>query len=133
MARHGAPAPRGARDRGAQRRAGLVAALDAGGFDRHSFLCGQSGSGKTYSMGVILERLLLETSLRIVVLDPNSDYVKLPSSERAPGAPTPSASGPSPTRSRCDRPTRTRRPLRDPSSPARGGRPRRPAPARSRG
>jgi DNA helicase HerA-like ATPase len=56
---------------------GLVAALDAGGFSRHSFLCGQSGSGKTYSMGVILERLLLETSLRIVILDPNSDYVRL--------------------------------------------------------
>jgi uncharacterized protein len=52
-------------------------ALDAGGFDRHTFLCGQSGSGKTYSLGVILEQLLLETSLRVIVLDPNSDYVRL--------------------------------------------------------
>ena len=51
--------------------------LDAGGFDRHSLLCGQSGSGKTYSLGVMLEQLLLETSLRIVVLDPNSDFVRL--------------------------------------------------------
>ena len=51
--------------------------LDAGGFDRHTFLCGQSGSGKTYSLGVMLEQLLLETSLRIVVLDPNSDFVRL--------------------------------------------------------
>jgi DNA helicase HerA-like ATPase len=51
--------------------------LDAGGFDRHTFLCGQSGSGKTYSLGVVLERLLLETSLRVVVLDPNSDFVRL--------------------------------------------------------
>ena len=51
--------------------------LDAGGFDRHSFLCGQSGSGKTYSLGVILEQLLLETTLRVVVLDPNSDFVAL--------------------------------------------------------
>ena len=49
--------------------------LDAGGFDRHTFLCGQSGSGKTYSLGVMLEQLLLETSLRVVVLDPNSDFV----------------------------------------------------------
>ncbi len=57
---------------------GLTARLDASGFDRHSFLCGQSGSGKTYSMGVVLEQLLLETELRIVVLDPNSDYVRLP-------------------------------------------------------
>ena len=56
---------------------GVPARLDAGGFDRHTFLCGQSGSGKTYSLGVILERLLLETSLRIVVLDPNSDFVKI--------------------------------------------------------
>ena len=56
---------------------GLVHALDAGGFDRHTFLCGQSGSGKTYALGVLLERLLLSTSLRIVVLDPNSDYVRL--------------------------------------------------------
>jgi uncharacterized protein len=56
---------------------GVDFALDAGGFDRHTFLCGQSGSGKTYSLGVILERLLLETSLRVVILDPNSDYVRL--------------------------------------------------------
>jgi DNA helicase HerA-like ATPase len=40
-------------------------------------MCGQSGSGKTYSLGVLLERLLMETSLRVVVLDPNSDYVHL--------------------------------------------------------
>jgi DNA helicase HerA-like ATPase len=56
---------------------GVPCALDAGGFDRHTFLCGQSGSGKTYSLGVVLERLLLETSLRIVVLDPNSDFARL--------------------------------------------------------
>jgi uncharacterized protein len=52
--------------------------LDAGGFDRHTFLCGQSGSGKSYSLGLILERLLLETDLRIVILDPNSDLARLP-------------------------------------------------------
>ena len=52
-------------------------ALDAGGFDRHTFLCGQSGSGKTYALGTILERLLVQTSLRIVILDPNSDFVRL--------------------------------------------------------
>lgn len=56
---------------------GVAHELDAGGFDRHTFLCGQSGSGKTYSLGVILERLLVETSLRMVVLDPNSDFVHL--------------------------------------------------------
>jgi hypothetical protein len=30
---------------------GVPATLDAGGFNRHTFLCGQSGSGKTYSLG----------------------------------------------------------------------------------
>ena len=56
---------------------GVPFSLDAGGFGRHTFLCGQSGSGKTYSLGVVLEQLLLETDLRIVVLDPNSDFVRL--------------------------------------------------------
>jgi DNA helicase HerA-like ATPase len=56
---------------------GVPVELDGGGFGRHTFLCGQSGSGKTYSLGVLLERLLMETSLRVVVLDPNSDYVRL--------------------------------------------------------
>jgi DNA helicase HerA-like ATPase len=51
--------------------------LDAGGFDRHTFFCGQSGSGKSYALGAVLEQLLLETSLRIVVLDPNSDFVRV--------------------------------------------------------
>jgi DNA helicase HerA-like ATPase len=62
---------------------GVPFALDAKGFGRHTFLCGQSGSGKTYSLGVLLEQLLMQTSLRIVVLDPNSDYVRLgqPSAE----------------------------------------------------
>jgi uncharacterized protein len=55
----------------------LRARLRADGFDRHTFLCGQSGSGKTFALGVILERLLLETDLKIVILDPNSDFVSL--------------------------------------------------------
>jgi DNA helicase HerA-like ATPase len=57
--------------------AGVPCLADARGFSRHTFLCGQSGSGKTYSLGVILERLLMETDLRMVVLDPNSDFVRL--------------------------------------------------------
>jgi DNA helicase HerA-like ATPase len=56
---------------------GVPARLDARGFGRHTFLCGQSGSGKTYALGVVLDRLLLETRLRIVVLDPNSDFARL--------------------------------------------------------
>jgi DNA helicase HerA-like ATPase len=46
-------------------------------FNRHTFWCGQSGSGKTYALGVVLERLLVHTALPIVVFDPNSDFVRL--------------------------------------------------------
>jgi hypothetical protein len=56
---------------------GVACELDAAGFGRHTFLCGQSGSGKTYSLGVVLERLFMETALRVVVLDPNSDFTRL--------------------------------------------------------
>jgi DNA helicase HerA-like ATPase len=60
-----------------QRMPDVPATLRASGFGRHTFLCGQSGSGKTYTLGVVLERLLLETDIRIGVIDPNSDYVNL--------------------------------------------------------
>jgi DNA helicase HerA-like ATPase len=55
----------------------VPARLRPQGFGRHTFLCGQSGSGKTYALGVLLEQLLLGTDLRMVVLDPNADYVRL--------------------------------------------------------
>ena len=55
----------------------LDATLRSQGFSRHTFLCGQSGSGKTYATGVLLERLRLETTLPIVIFDPNSDHVHL--------------------------------------------------------
>lgn len=56
---------------------GAPARLNASGFSRHTFMCGQSGSGKTYTMGVVLEQLLARTRLPLVILDPNSDYVHL--------------------------------------------------------
>ena len=56
-----------------------ISPLRARGFARHTFLCGQSGSGKTYSLGVLLERLLLRTELRTIIVDPNSDFVRLSS------------------------------------------------------
>ena len=61
----------------------IPAMLAATGFNRHTFLCGQSGSGKTHSLGVLLERLVLHTSLPLLVLDPNGDHVHLGSP--APG------------------------------------------------
>ena len=56
-----APPRAGSRSASCCSRPACRSALDAGGFDRHTFICGQSGSGKTYSLGVVLERLLLET------------------------------------------------------------------------
>src|SRR4051794_1054107 len=52
-------------------------ALDARRFNRHTFWCGQSGSGKTYALGVVLEQLLLNTELPMLILDPNGDYTRL--------------------------------------------------------
>ncbi|MEV8273553.1 DUF87 domain-containing protein [Microbacterium sp. NPDC077184] len=46
-------------------------------FNRHTFWCGQSGSGKTYALGVVLEQLIGATRLPVVILDPNSDFVRL--------------------------------------------------------
>lgn len=51
--------------------------LDPRRFNRHTFWCGQSGSGKTYALGVVLEQLLLHTELPVLILDPNADFVRL--------------------------------------------------------
>ncbi|GAA1479127.1 hypothetical protein GCM10009623_35730 [Nocardioides aestuarii] len=64
--------------------ADATAALRSSGFNRHTFLCGQSGSGKTYALGVLLERLLIGTGLPMVILDPNADFVHLATTR--PGA-----------------------------------------------
>lgn len=46
-------------------------------FNRHTFWCGQSGSGKTYALGVVLEQILIHSALPLVILDPNADFVRL--------------------------------------------------------
>ncbi|MFF1877869.1 ATP-binding protein [Leifsonia sp. NPDC058230] len=46
-------------------------------FNRHTFWVGQSGSGKTYALGVVLEQLLIHTALPMVIFDPNADFVRL--------------------------------------------------------
>ncbi|WP_114853996.1 ATP-binding protein [Brachybacterium sp. YJGR34] len=56
-----------------------TAYLRAPKLNRHTFWCGQSGSGKTYALGVVLEQVLLHTHLPLVILDPNSDFVHLDS------------------------------------------------------
>lgn len=54
-----------------------AATLDPRRFNRHTFWCGQSGSGKTYALGVVLEQLLLHTELPVLILDPNADFVRV--------------------------------------------------------
>jgi len=61
------------------------AQLDPRRFNRHTFWCGQSGSGKTYALGVVLEQLLLHTELPMLILDPNADFVRL--NQTSVGAP----------------------------------------------
>ena len=56
---------------------GAVAGLMPHRFNRHTFWCGQSGSGKTYALGVLLEELLLHTELPMIIFDPNADFVRL--------------------------------------------------------
>jgi len=62
------------------------ARLRAQGFNRHTFLCGQSGSGKTYALGVLLEQMLLATDLRMVIFDPNADFVRIGETKAETGA-----------------------------------------------
>lgn len=59
--------------------------LDARRFNRHTFWVGQSGSGKTYALGVVLEQLLLHTELPILILDPNGDFTRLPETRASAG------------------------------------------------
>ncbi|MBS1907200.1 MAG: ATP-binding protein [Actinobacteria bacterium] len=67
--------------------------LDPRKFNRHTFWCGQSGSGKTYALGVVLEQLLARTALPLLVLDPNADFTRI--DEAAPGAESAGAVDPS--------------------------------------
>ena len=56
---------------------GALAGLMPQRFNRHTFWCGQSGSGKTYPLGVLLEELLMHTELPMIIFDPNADFVRL--------------------------------------------------------
>src|SRR5215211_8762481 len=57
--------------------ADLPARLIPRRLNRHTFWCGQSGSGKTYALGVLLEEVLLHTELPMIIFDPNGDFVRL--------------------------------------------------------
>jgi len=50
--------------------------IDPNGFRRHVAVIAQTGAGKSYLVGLILEKLL-PLGATIIVLDPNSDYVMM--------------------------------------------------------
>ncbi|HEY2555501.1 MAG TPA: ATP-binding protein [Diaminobutyricibacter sp.] len=60
-----------------QSAADIPARLVPNRFNRHTFWCGQSGSGKTYALGVVLEQLLVHAALPMVIFDPNADFVRM--------------------------------------------------------
>ena len=54
----------------------VVVQIDPNGFRKHVAIIAQTGAGKSYLVGLILENLL-PLGATIVVLDPNSDYVMM--------------------------------------------------------
>jgi DNA helicase HerA-like ATPase len=54
--------------------------IDPNGFRRHVAIIAQTGAGKSYLVGVILEQLL-SLGATIIVFDPNSDYVMMRSDQ----------------------------------------------------
>jgi hypothetical protein len=50
--------------------------LEAKKFAKHTAILAQSGSGKSFFLGRLVEELLIKTNCKILVLDPNSDFVK---------------------------------------------------------
>jgi DNA helicase HerA-like ATPase len=55
---------------------GVPINLKAPGLKSHTAIIAQSGSGKSFMLGRLLEEIASKTQARIVILDPNSDFVK---------------------------------------------------------
>lgn len=56
---------------------GNVIRASAAAMANHMVIVAQSGSGKSFFLGRVLEELLLKTRSRVVVFDPNSDFRKV--------------------------------------------------------
>ena len=48
--------------------------IEEGGLLHHTLVVGQSGSGKSFMVARLLEEVLLRTSARLIILDPNGDF-----------------------------------------------------------
>ena len=62
-------------------RPNVAVSLNPDGLNRHLAVIAQTGAGKSYTVGVILEQLL-QLGGTVVVFDPNSDYVLMRSDEQ---------------------------------------------------
>jgi len=51
--------------------------VPAGSMGCHTAIIAQSGSGKSFFLGRLIEELILETESRCVILDPNADFRRL--------------------------------------------------------
>ena len=59
--------------------------LDPNGFRKHVAIIAQTGAGKSYLVGLILENLL-PLGATVIVLDPNSDYVMMKTNQNGGGS-----------------------------------------------
>ncbi len=49
----------------------------------HTAMLAQSGSGKSFALGRFIEELALKTASRVLILDPNSDFIRISEIEQA--------------------------------------------------
>src|SRR5258706_7062013 len=47
----------------------------------HTAIIAQSGSGKSFFLGRLIEELVLQTSANCLILDPNADFRRIPEAE----------------------------------------------------
>ncbi|HEY3396826.1 MAG TPA: ATP-binding protein [Armatimonadota bacterium] len=60
----------------------------------HTAILAQSGSGKSFLLGRLIEEILLKTKSRVLVLDPNSDFLRVHASSSEPWQTSKSTSWP---------------------------------------
>lgn len=51
--------------------------LDPRGMFRHTAIIGQSGSGKSFALGRLVEEIILQTNGKLLIFDLNSDFTKI--------------------------------------------------------
>jgi DNA helicase HerA-like ATPase len=56
--------------------------LKGSGLKAHTLIVGQSGSGKSFMLGRLLEEIVAKSKAGILILDPNSDFVRFSEVER---------------------------------------------------